>query len=44
MTEEERREATAQITNTLPIRKEIREDFGGFVADTVMGGHDHLGL
>jgi 4-carboxymuconolactone decarboxylase len=28
----------AQIKGALPIPEEIRDDFGGFVADTVMGG------
>lgn len=38
MDAEQRRKVTQQITDTLPIPAEIREDFGGFVADAVLGG------
>ncbi|MAG29470.1 MAG: 4-carboxymuconolactone decarboxylase [Deltaproteobacteria bacterium] len=38
MNEEERRVNIDQITGALPFPSEIREDFGAFVADTVMGG------
>jgi len=38
MTEEERNQLVAQIKGTLTIPDEIEDDFGGFVADTVMGG------
>ena len=45
MNETERRTVIDQITGALPIPDEIREDFGAFVADTVMGGvsQAHLG-
>ncbi len=38
MTEDERNKVIAQIKGALPIPEEIGDDFGGFVADTVMGG------
>ena len=38
MNAEERRQVAKQITDTLPMPSEIREDFGGFVADSVLGG------
>lgn len=38
MNKEERQSVVAQIESALPIPEEIREDFAGFVTDTVMGG------
>jgi 4-carboxymuconolactone decarboxylase len=38
MDAEERRQVVGQITDTLPMPEEIRDDFGGLLADAVMGG------
>lgn len=38
MTDEERSKLISQIGETLPISEAIREDFGGLIADTVLGG------
>ncbi|MBW2500490.1 MAG: carboxymuconolactone decarboxylase family protein [Deltaproteobacteria bacterium] len=38
MSDAERRELIGQIKNTLTIPDEIADDFGGLVADAVMGG------
>ncbi len=38
MTKDERNQLIAQIKGALTFPEEIEDDFGGFVADTVMGG------
>lgn len=38
MNAEQRRKAAQQIADSLPIPAEIREEFSGFVADSVLGG------
>ena len=38
MTEEERSKIISQIREALPMPEEIREDFGGLIADMVLGG------
>lgn len=38
MTEDERELTKQQIASSLPLPDEIKDDFAGFTADTVMGG------